>query len=65
MKAKINSKLTQLFDARNSIIQEINNLKQLHDSKQAELISITGAINTLQELLEEDLEETDKTVGEV
>lgn len=54
---KIEEKIKTLLSERETIVNEMTELKKAFDIRQQRLIEIAGSINTLQELLSEN--ETD------
>ena len=59
MNSKINKKLTLLLETRDNLLNEIEQLKGLLESKHTEYLLLTGSIKTLQELSVEISEEKD------
>ena len=55
--SKMEEKLKALFGERETIINEMSELKHAYDIRQQKLFEIGGSIKTLQELLNEDLGE--------
>ena len=54
---KIEEKLKALLGERETIIQEMEELKIAFDTRQQRLVEITGSIKTINELLEENKSE--------
>lgn len=58
---KVEEKMKSLLSERETIIAEMNELKRAYDIRQQRLIEITGSINTLQEIVDEENNEETTT----
>jgi hypothetical protein len=61
---KFEEKLKALLGERETIIQELGELKQAFDIRQQRLLEIAGSIKTLQELMSDEETETDEDTAD-
>lgn len=57
---KIEEKIKALLSERETLIDEMTGIKNAFDARQQRLIEIAGSINTLQELLNEEKDDSNK-----
>ena len=61
---KIEEKIKALLSERETLIDEMTEIKKAFDARQQRLIEIAGSINTLQELLNEEKDDSKEEKGE-
>ena len=61
---KIEEKIKALLSERETLIDELTGIKNAFDVRQQRLIEIAGSINTLQELLNEEKDDSNKENNE-